>query len=338
MATGRPEGFREVLWLLGRAAGLSSLTLATLASGPCGTCTTGNDCATVGELLATREKGIADAAASSSAGSSAEAMNVATAQGWDGMACPTPEQYRSIVQLKLPNRYWGASLSVSDLVSGKCCYHFEESDCGEGGRPFLVHGHPRVASLASNVANASAWLADAQVEHASVAAFARLSLQLLALGAPAELVRDAQLASLDELRHADFFFDLASREAGAQLRPGPLDVAGALDDLSLAALVESNLREGCIGETVAAEHLRRRAQRTSEPELRAGLWAIADDETRHAALAFRILAWCRDTAPELTRSRIQRVLDGEQHCDGTDETWQYVLSPLLGALTAGAEA
>lgn len=329
-------GYREVLWLLGRAAGLSSLALATLASGPCGTCTTSDDCATVNELLDTREKGIADAV--SSAGSSAVAMNVTTANEWDGMACPTPEQYRSIVQLKLPGHYPYGSLEVLELVSGKCCYHFEGDDCGLGGRPFLVYGQSRVASLACKVTSEAPWLADAQVEHASVAAFARLSLQLLALGAPVELVRDAQLASLDELRHAEFFFALASQEAGSQLRPGALDVAGALDDLSLAALIESNLLEGCLGETRAAEHLRRRAQRVTDPELKAALLAIADDETRHAALAFRVLAWCRETAPELTRSSIQRVLSGEQNRDSVDETWQFVLSPLLGALTARAEA
>jgi len=340
MVRGRLEGYRDVLLLLGRAAGLSSLTLATLASGPCGPCTTSNDCTTVDELLATREKGIADAGLASSAGSSGSstvAMNVATAKEWDGMACPTPEQYRSIVQLKLPNQYTDGSLEVSDLVSGKCCYHYEGHDCSEGGRPFLVHGQPRVASLACDVSHDAPWLADAQVEHASVAAFARLSLQLLALGAPVELVRDAQLASLDELRHADFFFDLASRAAGSQLRPGPLDVAGALDDLSLASLIDTNLREGCIGETRAAEHLRRRAEHVANAERKAALLAIADDETRHAALAFRILAWCRDTAPELTRSSIQRVLGAEQSHGPSDQTWQLVLAPLFGALTARAE-
>ena len=337
MGKERVEGYREMLWLLGRAAGLSGLTLATLASGPCGPCTTSDECATVDELVATREQGIADAAASPSAGSAGSAsvaMNLATANQWDGMACPTPEQYQAIVQLKFPNRLRDGSLTVADIASGKCCYTFEGNDCSRGGRPFLVRGQPRVASLLSSTTEKVPWLADAQVEYASVAAFARLSLQLLALGAPAELVRDAQLASLDELRHADFFFELAWRHTGSPIHPGSLDVAGALDDLSLAALIESNLVEGCIGETQAAEHLRRRAQRIAEPELRAALLAIADDETNHAALAFRVLAWCRDTAPELTRRGIENMLSSERHGARKDETWQLVLSPLLSALAA----
>jgi len=72
--------------------------------------------------------------------------------------------------------------------------------------------------------------------------------------------------------------------------------------------VESNLLEGCIGETRAAADLRRRAELLSDSALRAQLLQIADDETRHAELAFRILAWCRDIAPELTRSIAERVL------------------------------
>ncbi len=328
-----------MLMMLGRAAGLTGLTLATVASGPCGSCNSGDECATLGELVKTREKGLADSAgaSASTAGTSSElALNRGIAEQWNGSECPTVSQYQAIVELKFPGRYSNSSVTTKDLSNDKCCYHVADSDCSLGGRPFLVHGEPRIASVmrpgtrppeASHV-----WLTDAQAEHASVAAFARLSLQLLSLGAPAELVRDAQLASLDELRHADFFFDLASRDAGSLLRPGPLPVAGALDDLSLAGLVESNLLEGCIGETLAAEHLRERARLVNAPGLKAALLDIAEDETRHAALAFRILAWCRDTAPELTRQVLQRVLAGQAPRQRANEAWQHVLSPLLGAL------
>jgi hypothetical protein len=99
-------------------------------------------------------------------------------------------------------------------------------------------------------------------------------------------------------------------------------------------LIESNLLEGCIGETQAAEVLRQRAAGIANEELSTSLLTIADDETRHAELAFRILAWCRDTAPELTRSIVTRVLEDANPSRSDDETWQHVLAPLLGALTA----
>jgi hypothetical protein len=336
MVTGRRAGYREMLTILGRAAGLSTLALATLGSGPCGSdCGAYDECATIDALLTTRAEGIANAEASTAGSAGGPSQDVQVAKAWDGSSCPTPSQYQAIVKLKFPARYQPPSLTAKDLHNDKCCYHVEDEYCGEG-RPFLVDGRRRLAALDATAPSrlaplAQAWLADALMEHASVAAFARLSLQLLALGAPPELVRDAQLASLDELRHADICFGIASRLAGATLRPGPLSVAGALDDVTLVGLVESNLLEGCIGETVAAERLRQRAEQTDDAQLRTTLLEIAEDETRHAALAFRILAWSLEEAPELTRTITERVL-AEQRQES--EIWQHVLSPLLGTLSS----
>jgi hypothetical protein len=177
------------------------------------------------------------------------------------------------------------------------------------------------------------WLGDALVEHASIAAFARLSLQLLAHGAPAELLQGAQQASLDELRHAAYCFERASYFAGKTLAPGPLDVTGALDDLSLAWLIESNLREGCIGETLAARRLEQKAEQTDDAQERRALLAICEDELRHAELAFRILAWCRQVAPQLTSEMIARIVD-EAEPAGDQRAWRRVLKPLLSHLAA----
>jgi hypothetical protein len=342
MAMGRLREYRELLTTLGRAAGLSSLALATMASGPCIGCPEQDECGTIEELKTARDEGVASASAAGSGpgAGSRTATNVATANQWDGTSCPSPAQYGAITELKFPNQRTRESVEAIDSQDGKCCYHV--ADYCPGGRPFLVDGTARVAELEPNqhdsrVASDSGtpWLADALLEHASIAAFARLSLQLLALGAPTELVRDAQLASLDELRHADFFFELASRLRGSPLRPAALDVRGALDDLSLPGLIESNLLEGCIGETLAAEQLRRRAEQVDDARTRSALLAIADDETRHAELAFRILAWCRDVASECTRRVLQRVLAERAPLRG-EEVWRQVLSPLLGALAEGA--
>jgi hypothetical protein len=344
MVKGRFEGYRELLHILGRAAGLSGLALATLASGPCGDCDAGDECASIDELLATRAEGLAALPDASGGGGGAGGepatppsqtqLDVEQATAWDAKACPTATQYSAIVRLKFPQRYLYSSVTPKDLGNGSCCYHVAE-DC-PGGRPFLVGGQARLTGVSghrgSDAQAPIEWLADAQAEHASVAAFARLSLQLMALGAPSELVRDAQLASLDELRHAELFFELASRVAGSSLRPGPIDVTGALDDLSLAGLIESNLREGCIGETLAAEELKHRAALVDEPWLREALLRVAADETRHAELAFRILAWCRDVAPELTRRIVRDVTRAVEPSQRRHQAWSSVLSPLLGAV------
>jgi hypothetical protein len=353
---GLGEGSKGLLGRLARAAGLSALATANMGSA-CGSCDPARDeTFSIDELLAEREQGLAAAPAEGSFNNATVRM---TAEAWNGTACPSPQQLGAIFAINDDSTHSWAS-SVHEEPGGKCSYHYVEQCVG--GRPFLVGGRAQVARLNREGERgrhgplAEAWLADALMEHASVAAFARLSLQLLSLGAPAELVRDAQLASLDELRHADFCFDMAARHAGAPLRPGPLPVAGALDDLSLAALIESNLREGCIGETLAAEQLRCRAELVMDPALKTALLQICEDETRHAELAFRILGWCRAQAPELTRQILERVLaeaaseparrpattpDDEAfiaergHLDLLTRsylaTWQDVLVPLISA-------
>ena len=46
-----------------------------------------------------------------------------------------------------------------------------------------------------------AWLEIARMEHASIAAFARFALQLLAVGAPPDLILAGQRAMADETNH-----------------------------------------------------------------------------------------------------------------------------------------
>lgn len=120
-------------------------------------------------------------------------------------------------------------------LDGECCALLEvvpaerddEDDEVAEGRPFRVAGHARVADavvradwaevLAALVvppgplrdAVVKAWTTAARAEHASVASFARFTLQLLHLGAPADLVADAQQAALDEVRHARLCFGVA---------------------------------------------------------------------------------------------------------------------------------
>jgi hypothetical protein len=138
---------------------------------------------------------------------------------------------------------------------------------------------------------AEAWLHVGQMEHASVAAFARFALQLLQLGAPPELVASATSAMADETRHARQAFGVASQYAGKQLGPGALDIAHSLETVTLVDVVRLALREGCIGETSAALEAREAAEHATDPQLAALLQVVAEDETRHAELAFRFVAW-----------------------------------------------
>ncbi|MCY1064661.1 hypothetical protein OV090_07805 [Nannocystis sp. RBIL2] len=205
---------------------------------------------------------------------------------------------------------YGMPLSEVFEQRGQCCMtvRWEEACCG---RPFLVEETARTArpvaradwsspvaptlaglSSTERAALAAEWLEDGLAEHASVAAFARFALQLLALGAPAALVEAAQQAMADEIVHARLCFGLAAAYGGEARGPSPLPLAGALagaDDL--VAVTVATLREGCIGETLAALQAEAALARAQDPAVRAALAQIAADELRHAELAWSSVAW-----------------------------------------------
>jgi hypothetical protein len=187
--------------------------------------------------------------------------------------------------------------------------------CGFG-RPFIVAGEPRVAgtmrrddwsrrlTLASVMADDARragrhWERMAELEHASIASFARFALELLAFGAPAELVREAALAMADETRHAELCFGVASAYAGHPVGPRALATADAAPRVTLRDAVLDAVLEGCIGETVSAIEASETLEHVADPALREVLTAIASDERRHAELAFRFVRWALEREPSL---------------------------------------
>jgi hypothetical protein len=152
-----------------------------------------------------------------------------------------------------------------------------------------------------------AWLADAQMEHASVAAFGRFVLQLLALGAPSELVSNAAQAVADEVRHAEMCFGIAARFDGIPRAPMPLALDGVLASRTLAEVTFEVVLEGCVGETVAALIAARALEGATDPEVRWVLEQVAADEARHSALAWRFVRWALRTGGDDVRLSAQRA-------------------------------
>jgi hypothetical protein len=194
---------------------------------------------------------------------------------------------------------------------GQCCRLLEGFvDCCDG-RPFIVGGELRTAPVVrradwmgderpvmdglgavERAALAAAWQADGLMEHASIASFARFVLHLLALGAPPSLVAAAQQAMADEVEHARSCFALAGAYAGHPVGPGPLAIDGALvGSISLREAAVAAVVEGCIGETLAAHQALAAAGVAKDAVVRRVLAGIAEDEARHAELAWRFVAW-----------------------------------------------
>jgi len=229
-------------------------------------------------------------------------------------------------------------ISNDECAGGTCAFNGDHRACSNVvcGRPFLVAHEPRVAAiemradwldatLTPNVSGlspvqraqfAAHWARLGQMEHASIAAFARFNLQLLSLAAPSELVEDCNRALSDETAHARACFALASAYAGTELGPAALDIQRCFEETSLTAIAKLVLREGCLGETVASLEALAAAEVASDPAVKQALTRIASDELRHAELAFKFLRWALtrasvETRHDLAREAAQRLADFE---------------------------
>lgn len=179
-----------------------------------------------------------------------------------------------------------------------CCYTVavvDEDPLSECvvGRPYREDGALRLASVVGTAVDerAAAWARAAAGEHASVAAFARLALQLMAHGAPLDLLEAVHDAAIDEIAHTRACLARA-RELGADVVLGDFPFGAPVDaGASLAAVAAEAVREGCLAETLAAHVATVAGELAPDPAVRATLREIADDERRHAVLSWRVVAW-----------------------------------------------
>ena len=245
--------------------------------------------------------------------------------GTDSSPCPTGDEAIADFMLSCEQ----AIVGPAEVVDGQCCYSITLSgNCAVAGRPFFVEARAVTAGVQRNgaarswaaasqlpdvgalspvdrAALAAAWLGDARLEHASVASFARFSLELLAVGAPADLVGAAHEAALDEVQHARLCFGLASAYAGETLSPAAFPFGGAITlAIDLAAMATAAVREGCIGETLAALQAAEQLAHATDPAVRAVLSTIAEDEAAHAELAWRAVAWALAQGGEPVRRAV----------------------------------
>ena len=165
------------------------------------------------------------------------------------------------------------------------------------------------------------WSRLAQMEHASIAAFARFNLQLLSLGAPASLIDACTRAMADETAHSRLCFQMASHYGGAPLGPGPLDIGQCLNATSRSEILKLVLLEGCLGETSAALEAAEAAAIATDSAVKSAFARIARDEQRHAELAFRFLSWALAQSPEAVR--IELALEAERRL----QQFERALSP-----------
>lgn len=188
---------------------------------------------------------------------------------------------------------------------------------GAWGRPLRVRGrqvHPELTGggdgddwcdgarpdasaldVATRRALEALWLHDAQKEHASVPAFARVSWLLAAAGAPADLLVRAQRAGIEEIEHARACFALAAGYGGRTftVEPMPALARAGMGDARdpLAVLAAESLSDGCQLEDFNADVAAACAEVCAEPVTRGVLDTIAREERGHAELSWAIVEW-----------------------------------------------
>ena len=228
------------------------------------------------------------------------------------------------------------------------------------GRPFVIAGRPRTAPVTATEGWLEAspavvghgeselsqddrarlvehWVQAGQLEHASVAAFARFSLQLLSLGAPSHLLEAAAQAQRDEIRHAQAAFRVASHFSGGPLGPGPLALSGLECGESLEEIVLGTFLEGCVGETIAALEAAEALACAEHSLVREALAHVALDEARHAELAWSFLAWAIQRAGARLLPALRAACETARHCNETHEVAGERLRP-FGVLSAADRA
>lgn len=217
--------------------------------------------------------------------------------------------------------------SESDFV---CCYPVIGNDRAPNcviGRPYFDGGSARLAPVCDQTTGAEvaaqdiapgdvaaqrarAWALAGAGEHASVAAFGRLALQLMACGAPTYLLGAVHQAALDEVRHAEACWGLATHLGQEnEVAAGAFPFTDSVDTrANLAELAASTAREGCLAETLGAHLAVVAAERATEPEVKRVLGVLADDESRHAVLSFQIVAWALQAGGAEVRAAVEAAL------------------------------
>jgi hypothetical protein len=259
----------------------------------------------------------------------------AGAKGPPAVLCPDPSQIPELdgypCDITCRRDGWErlANVGTPTAVNGTCCYDLivRQTECLYVGRAFLVDDGlvrssvregqgwlfgpmPDLDELSppTRAALTEAWLKDAAFEHASVATFARFALQLLAVGAPAELLHATMSAGNDEIRHAELCFTLASAYAGKLLEPDAFPIGDTLPiQRDLSDIVAETIVEGCIGETLAAVQAQAQLAITTDEAVLESLRSTVEDESRHAELAWRVVAWALSVGGPAVRRIAERA-------------------------------
>jgi len=193
-----------------------------------------------------------------------------------------------------------------------CVFHvifFLVGSLGAPGRPFRRRGRPQRAEVCASrdwcgsppliplpdaderARRAAQWTNAARAEHASIASFCRTALDLLALGAPPDLIERVLQAAMEEVTHARLSFSLASAYTGAPISAGEFGAAADGRAPSRLAFAATSIADGWVNEGISSASALASAREAEHAEEREALTLIAADEARHAMIGRDLARW-----------------------------------------------
>jgi hypothetical protein len=145
------------------------------------------------------------------------------------------------------------------------------------------------------------WLRRVEAEYRSAAITQHLTLWLMQLVAPFELVRMGLGIVEDELVHSELSHDVYAAAGGnavPALGAARLGLNHPARDQLLAATVRCAVETFCLGETVAVRLFTRLRSACEQPQARRALDRILKDEVKHKDFGWTMLEWLLSTPEE----------------------------------------
>jgi len=165
--------------------------------------------------------------------------------------------------------------------------------------------------VTKSAAKAEFWLESGLSEQATILHFSRLAVNLIAIGAPSDLIRRAYQAAVDEIGHAQLSFGLAEEFdlEGRKFAPGTFDGAEerhAFVEHSLDHVCLQNLGGAGTAETLSLFHVAMSlAGNYLEQREREVLEIVLREETQHILLAWDIVHWCAEAKAKRSPNEVE---------------------------------
>ena len=188
-------------------------------------------------------------------------------------------------------------------------------DGGRGGHRWARGPRPDVSELDADTREALGrmWQHDAIKEHGSVPAFAQLTWQLAAAGAPDDLLERCHVSAIQEIEHTRRCFALCETYLGRTFEVGPIAALASTPSAHptrrrlVASIALDTLDDGCLIEDLNADFAERAHALATDPAAKALAAMIAREEREHADLAWDILTWCVRTEPAIVPAVARRL-------------------------------